>query len=78
MKLTYDTLLHVISMTDDAEDCVPLVATCRVLYHEGAKIALKKPVTIYNEEQLASFLQFLRAENLSRCRFLRQLDLWAL
>ena len=42
------------------------------------QIALKKPVTIYNEEQLASFLQFLRTENLSRCRFLRQLDLWAL
>ena len=78
MKLTYDTLLHVISLTGYAKESVQLVATCRILYHEGAKIALKKPVTIYNEEQLASFLQFLRTENLSRCRFLRQLDLWAL
>ena len=77
MKLTYDTLLHVISMTDDAEDCVPLVATCRVLYHEGAKFALRKPILIFNEEQLVLFLRFLRAEDLSRCQHLRQLELWS-
>ncbi|KAI1783168.1 hypothetical protein LXA43DRAFT_904125 [Ganoderma leucocontextum] len=77
MKLTYDTLLHIISLTGYAKDSVQLMATCRVLYHEGAKIALKKPITIFNEERLASFLQFLRAENLSRCRYLKQLELRA-
>ncbi|PIL30623.1 hypothetical protein GSI_07325 [Ganoderma sinense ZZ0214-1] len=51
------------------------MATCRVLYHEGAKIALKKPAVISTVEQLASFLIFLRADNSSRCRYLRRLEL---
>ncbi|KAM5542672.1 hypothetical protein V8D89_003633 [Ganoderma adspersum] len=77
MKLTYDALLHVISVTASVKESVKLMATCRVLYHEGAKIALRKPITIFNEGQLVSFLRFLRAEDLSRCRHLRQLELWS-
>ncbi|PIL30606.1 hypothetical protein GSI_07307 [Ganoderma sinense ZZ0214-1] len=76
MKLTYDTLLHVICMTTSIKDAIQLTATCRILYHEGAKFALKKPIRILNGDQLASFLQFLLAEDLSRCRYLRQLELW--
>ncbi|KAI1782463.1 hypothetical protein LXA43DRAFT_1143633 [Ganoderma leucocontextum] len=77
MKLTYDTLLHVISLSRYAKDAVQLMATCRVLYHEGPKIALKKTVFISTAEQLASFFKFLRADNSSRCRYLRQLELRA-
>ncbi|KAI1783163.1 hypothetical protein LXA43DRAFT_1047765 [Ganoderma leucocontextum] len=76
MKLTYDTLLHMISLFSYAREAMPLIATCRVLYHEGAKIALKKSVEILDAGQLASFLKFLRADNSSRCRSLRQLELW--
>ncbi|KAM5542688.1 hypothetical protein V8D89_003649 [Ganoderma adspersum] len=75
MKLTYDTLLHIISLSRYAKDTVQLMASCRVLNHEGPKIALKKPVSISTEEQLASFLKFLRADNLSRCRYLRKLEI---
>ena len=75
MTLTYDTLLHIISVSLNVQDTMQLIATCRVLYHEGPKVALKKVVTIYTEEQLASFLKFLRADNSSRCRYLRQLEL---
>lgn len=77
MKLTYDTLLHVISVTVNAKESIKLMETCKVLYHEGAKIALRKPITIFNEDQLILFLRFLRAEDLSRCRHLRQLELWS-
>ena len=64
MKLTYDALLHVISLTYYAKDPVQLMATCRALYHEGPKIALKKAVFIRAEEQLASFLKFLHAADI--------------
>ena len=76
LKLTYDILLHVISLFSYAKDAVHLMATCRLLHHAGAKIALRKPVVIEDSEQLASFLAFLSAENSSRCRYLKQLDLW--
>ncbi|KAM5542693.1 hypothetical protein V8D89_003654 [Ganoderma adspersum] len=78
MKLTYNALLHVISLTYYVKDSVQLMATCRVLYHEGPKIALKKAVFIRMEEQLTSFLKFLRADNSCRCRYLRQLELLVL
>ncbi|PIL30601.1 hypothetical protein GSI_07302 [Ganoderma sinense ZZ0214-1] len=74
-QLTYDILLHIISLYSSAGQAVPLIATCRVLYHEGAKIALKKPVTISGAAQLALFLKFLHAENSSRCQHLKQLEL---
>ncbi len=77
MKLTYDALLHVISLTSYAKDSVHLMTTCRVLYHEGPKIALKKLIRIFNEEQLISFLQFLRAQNFFRYRYVKQLELEA-
>ncbi|KAI1783176.1 hypothetical protein LXA43DRAFT_904150 [Ganoderma leucocontextum] len=77
MKLTYDTLLHIISLSWYAKDAVQLMATCRVLYREGPKIALKKTVFISTAEQLASFLKFLRADDSSRCRYLRHLELGA-
>ena len=75
MKLTYDTLLHVISLSYYAKDSVQLMSTCRALYHEGPKIALRKAVSISTEDQLASFLKFLRADNSSRCRYLRKLEI---
>ena len=75
MKLPYDVLLHVISLSRSAKDGVSLMATCRVLYHEGPKIALKRPVVISTAEQLDSFLEFLRADNSSRCRYLKHLEL---
>ena len=78
MKLIYDALLHAISLSYYAKDSVQLMATCRALYHEGPKIALKKAVLIRTEEQLASFLKFLRVDNSSRCRYLRQMVLSAL
>ncbi|PIL30602.1 hypothetical protein GSI_07303 [Ganoderma sinense ZZ0214-1] len=37
---------------------------------------MRKPVIIQNSKQLSSFLQFLRAENFSRCQYLRQLEIW--
>ncbi|PIL30611.1 hypothetical protein GSI_07312 [Ganoderma sinense ZZ0214-1] len=75
MKLPYDALLHVISSFSYSKDAIQLIATCRVLYHEGPKIALKKAVIISTEKQLALFLKFLLADNSSRCRYLKQLEL---
>ena len=74
VNLTYDTILHVISVSENAKDTAQLIATCRELYHEGPKILLKKPVVIFTKH-LASFLKFLRADNSSRCRYLRQMEL---
>ena len=75
MKLTFDVLLHVISLWRYAKDAAQLIATCRVIHHEGPKITLKKVVSIYTPAKLASFLKFLRADNASRCRYLKQLEL---
>ena len=72
MKLTYDILLRVISSSWYAKDAVQLMATCQFLYREGPKIALKKAVFISKEEQLASFLKFLRADDSSCCQYLKQ------
>ena len=76
MKLTYDTLLHMTSLYTYAGDAIPLITTCRFLYHEGSKIALKKPVVIFDADELASFLKFLRADNSARSQHLRHLELW--
>ena len=75
MKLTYDTLLHTISISRDVKDTVQLMATCQVLYYEGPKIALKKPVVISTAKQLTLFLMFLHAGSSFRCRYLRKLEL---
>ncbi|KAM5542676.1 hypothetical protein V8D89_003637 [Ganoderma adspersum] len=74
MKLPYDVLPHVISLSRYAKDSVQLTATCRVLYHVAPKIALKKPVVISTVGQLESFLEFLRTDNSSRCRYLKHLE----
>ncbi|KAM5540751.1 hypothetical protein V8D89_005584 [Ganoderma adspersum] len=52
VKLHYDTMMHIISVSEYAKDTVQLIATCRVLYHEGPKILLKKPIVILTQEQL--------------------------
>ncbi|KAM5542694.1 hypothetical protein V8D89_003655 [Ganoderma adspersum] len=51
------------------------MATCRVLYNKGPKIALKKPIVISTTRQLSLFLKFLRTDNSFHCQYLRQLEL---
>ncbi|KAI0747397.1 hypothetical protein C8Q74DRAFT_1374435 [Fomes fomentarius] len=55
------------------------MSTCRLLYHEGAKVIIKDPVGLETERRLLSFLSFLHAEDdMIRCTYLRRLDLWTL
>ncbi|KAI0639751.1 hypothetical protein C8Q77DRAFT_84426 [Trametes polyzona] len=52
-----------------------LMKTCRLLYHECAKIMARRPVVVTNITDLKSFLAFLSAEDASRCCHLRHLVL---
>ncbi|KAH9847370.1 hypothetical protein C2E23DRAFT_519620 [Lenzites betulinus] len=52
-----------------------MMKTCHALYHEGAKIMVRRRVVIVNIPDCVSFLAFLRAEDTSRCRFLQDLVL---
>ncbi|KAI0673484.1 hypothetical protein C8Q78DRAFT_628439 [Trametes maxima] len=52
-----------------------LMKTCRTLYHECAKLQLRRRVAIETRPDLTSFLAFLHAEEGTRCRCLRELVL---
>ena len=53
-----------------------IMATCSFLYHEGAKIILRDPVELKgSEEEALAVLHFVQAEDLSRCAYVRRLDL---
>lgn len=76
--LNYDVLLNVIALAPH-ETGTSLMSTCRLLYHEGAKVIIKDPVGLETERRLLSFLSFLHAkDDMIRCTYLRRLDLWTL
>ncbi|EJF58354.1 hypothetical protein DICSQDRAFT_162948 [Dichomitus squalens LYAD-421 SS1] len=52
------------------------MATCGLLYHEGAKIIIGRGITLKGpEERASSLLRFLAAEDLSRCSYVRALSI---
>ena len=53
-----------------------IMATCRLLYHDGAKVILQSPVELDGSEKEAlAVLRFVQAENLSRCPYVRGLHI---
>nr|VWO94545.1 pH-response regulator protein palF/RIM8 [Ganoderma boninense] len=56
-----------------------MMATCHVLYHEGAKIILRNTPVSFDEKtsesKALSLLRFIQAEHLSRCSYIRELHL---
>ncbi len=73
--LNYDVLLNVIDQSRSLQTGLAIVSICRVLYHDGARILLGKPVTLSTQPALRSFLYFLRSAPLSRPQHLRDLSL---
>ncbi|TBU27971.1 hypothetical protein BD311DRAFT_759296 [Dichomitus squalens] len=70
--LNHDILLTVMSVSPTST-ATSIMATCRALYHEGAKI---HPISLDGPEQKAlSLLRFLQAEDLSRCSYVRAFNL---
>ncbi|PIL24813.1 hypothetical protein GSI_12699 [Ganoderma sinense ZZ0214-1] len=71
-----DILLAVLSCSS-RQTIISMMATCHVLYHEGAKIILRNwPValeSVGSEHKARSLLRFLQAEQLSRCSYIRNL-----
>ncbi|KAI0690936.1 hypothetical protein C8T65DRAFT_763806 [Cerioporus squamosus] len=75
--LNHDVLIHALSVSDSLAAAMSLMATCRFLYHEGARIVLTKPIKLVPERCIVSFLAFLQAEDGTRLRHLRGLRLHA-
>ena len=74
--LNSDILLSILSIST-MKAATSIMGTCRFLYHEGAKIVLQRPVTLKGSEQIIlSLLRFLQAENLSRCSYVRTLEIF--
>ena len=74
--LNSDILLSILSIST-MKAATSIMGTCRFLYHEGAKIVLQQPVTLKGSEQIIlSLLRFLQAENLSRCSYVRTLEIF--
>ncbi|TBU43423.1 hypothetical protein BD309DRAFT_960688 [Dichomitus squalens] len=73
--LNHDILLTVMSVSPTST-ATSIMATCRDLYHEGAKIVLQHPISLGGpEEKALSLLRFLQAEDLSRCSYVRAFNL---
>ena len=74
--LNSDILLSIFSIST-MKAATSIMGTCRFLYHEGAKIVLQQPVTLKGPEQIIlSLLRFVQAENLSRCSYVRTLEIF--
>ncbi len=74
--LNSDILISILSLSLP-KAATSIMATCRFLYHEGAKVVLQQPVVLDGSEQRAlSLLRFLQAENLSRCSYVRALQIF--
>ncbi len=71
--LNIDILLEILSISPP-NTATSIMATCRILYHEGAKVVLRSPVDLDgSEEEALARLRFVQAENLSRCPYVRAL-----
>ncbi|KAI1790250.1 hypothetical protein LXA43DRAFT_1017165 [Ganoderma leucocontextum] len=76
-KLNDDILLSVLYLYSSLQAATSMMATCRFLYHEGAKIILRDTRLPFDagisEDKALSLLCFIQAENLSRCSYVRAL-----
>ncbi|KAI0830660.1 hypothetical protein BC628DRAFT_889684 [Trametes gibbosa] len=70
--LPVDVLLQIASFASRTS-LSAIMKTCHLLYHEGAKIMVRRRVVINNIPDFVSFLAFLRAEDTSRCLLLQDL-----
>ncbi|KAI0697291.1 hypothetical protein C8T65DRAFT_743218 [Cerioporus squamosus] len=73
--LNYDVLLNVVAQSGSLRTGLAVMSTCRVLYHDGARILLQNPVKLSTNRGLGSFLYFLRGVPHSRPHHLRELSL---
>ncbi|KAM5543679.1 hypothetical protein V8D89_002930 [Ganoderma adspersum] len=70
-----DILLSIMAISPP-KMATSIMATCRLLYHDGAKVILQSPVNLDGSEKEAlALLRFVQAENLSRCPYVRALHI---
>ena len=73
----HDDVLFAVLSHSSLKTVTLMMATCHLLYHEGAKVILRNwPVTfdsIGSEHKARSLLSFLQAEQSSRCSHVRRL-----
>ncbi|TFK89616.1 hypothetical protein K466DRAFT_651978 [Polyporus arcularius HHB13444] len=68
-------VLYAVATFSRLPEVSALMRTCQTLYHEGAKIILHRGAALWGPKELASFVMFINAEELSRCRHLRGLSI---
>lgn len=74
LPLTHD-VLYMVTTFSERQEVSSLMQTCRFLYHEGAKILLRRTVWLPSMKPVPSFVDFMAAEGFSRCRHLRGLSI---
>ncbi len=75
MKLPFDVLLAIMAVTSSRSALSAMTATCRMLNRAGAKYLLTDGVTLRSPRQLRSFLLFILAQEVTRIRHFRKLDI---
>ncbi|KAH9915775.1 uncharacterized protein BXZ73DRAFT_81249 [Epithele typhae] len=73
-RLNLDILVNVINVIENPCQIVrSFMYLNRYFYHEGAKVALQRPIMLDGLDELELFLRFVKAEKWTRCRYLRHL-----
>ncbi len=74
MKLPFDVLVAIMAVTSSRSALSAMTTTCRMLNHAGAKYLAMDGVALRGR-QLRSFLLFILAQEETRVRYLRKLDI---
>ena len=75
IAMNMDILLSILSRSPP-KTATAMMATCHFLYHEGAKYILRQPISLAgSEREVLSLLQFIQAEDLSRCSYVLDLSI---
>ncbi|KAH9915774.1 uncharacterized protein BXZ73DRAFT_81248 [Epithele typhae] len=73
-RLNWDILINIINVIDNPREIVrSFMSLNRYFYHEGAKVALQRPIRLDELDVLRLFLRFVKAEKWTRCRYIRHL-----
>ncbi|KAI0369270.1 hypothetical protein BV20DRAFT_968127 [Pilatotrama ljubarskyi] len=74
LRLNEDILLHIMRFASRRTLCM-FISTCRLFHRAGAQYLLEGTVTLDNEQQLDSFICFMKADTSHRVGFLRTLSI---
>ncbi|KAI0705283.1 hypothetical protein C8T65DRAFT_728009, partial [Cerioporus squamosus] len=75
LKLPFDVLVAIMAVTSSRFARSAMMATCRMLNDAGAKYILSGTVSLCNTRQLNSFVLFILAQEETRMRHFRILDI---